>query len=339
MHQPRSPRRRNLVLAAAVLLVAMPATAAQLSMTAELASPESALSSLATFVLDTDAHTLSYELAPEVREQRGVNARILGFAPPGWDAKTLVEVPRSGSGVWQYPPVEEENILDGLAYLTVNLGGETVRAQIELVDKPVSQFPNDVATVDMAGTCNSPTISITRVAEHARVDMQPAQVRMIRGASRDSDHNGLRDVDLNVAVRVGGAYVEGLGHIDVEMLGDHNPARVEALQRGSDFPAVMTMTLRKRYITPVGTFVGETEYYRSNPIDRFPPFGSELLPVNASIRLLDEKTGEVAGELTLGPITPLYHVHPSVYPVDDPYLPEKHSSYPAGGDQDDTTGR
>lgn len=274
--------------------------------------------SIGTFTVDTETHSVAYELNPDMVGGKRNVVRIHGWAPAGWDSKPLLEINpnRSLSGVWHYRPEDEANVLDGLAYITLSgqgrQRGETVRAQIEPGDRAVMRFPEETGLMTMAGTCNVAT-SLSGVVENAVAQMDPAQVRMERSAPGDRDKDGLRDITLAVQVRVGGGYVPGLGRMEVELINDKNPGFVEALSPDADFPARMTMTIAKRYITPVGTFVGEAETYTAI-VHSLPPFGVELTPTSDSLRLFDEKTGEVVGTFRPGNVIPLFHVAESKFP-------------------------
>jgi hypothetical protein len=270
-----------------------------------------------TFTVDTDAHLVTYELNPDVVGKKSV-VRIHGWAPKGWDSRPLLEINpgRSLTGVWRYRPQEEPNVLSGLSYVTVTPVGRkqvSLRAQLVQEESAVAQFPMEPASMTMAGTCHLPYLAIANVVNGSEAQMEPAQVQMFRSAPGDRDHDGLRDMDLAVQVRVGGGYVPGLGHIDIELINEQNPGRVEALSPNSDFPARMTMTIKKRYITPVGTFVGDPETY-SAIINSIPPYGAELQPQDSLLHLYDEQTGAVVGTFQPGVVVPLFYVAPPEFP-------------------------
>lgn len=95
-----------------------------------------------TFVIDTDANTMSYNIVFGGLIGTETNAHIHGFAAPGVPAGVLHPLPTPGSpkiGVWNYLESQEANILAGLTYVNIHssaYGGGEIRGQI--VPEPAS---------------------------------------------------------------------------------------------------------------------------------------------------------------------------------------------------------
>ena len=281
---------------------------------------------LATFTVDTGKNVVAIHIEDAVAARGGI-ARIHGFAPEGWAAECLMEIPLNGvqDETWNYTGSQELNILGGLAYLTVQepAANTPVRGQIVSTQPMEVTFPQVLSVVDTAGTCHL-SMQLFDVLDKVEVDMEPAQVQIIRGLPRDGQNQPNREIPLGITVRVGGGYAPGMGHFEAEMLGDYNPGLVTAQSPDQDFPAQMTFSLRKRYITPFGTFLTEKEEYLAPVITRFPPWGVELMPTQERVRLLDEVTGEHVGYLYPGAIVPLFYAEsPMFKPARDlPFLTE-----------------
>lgn len=89
-----------------------------------------------TFVMDTNANTLSYNIVITVPPPSGeIAAHIHGPAPPGANAGILFDfmMPGNKVGVWNFPEVREADIINGLTYVNIHSnahpGGE-IRGQI-----------------------------------------------------------------------------------------------------------------------------------------------------------------------------------------------------------------
>jgi hypothetical protein len=103
----------------------------------------SAATAQAVTVVDTDANTLSYTITSSgiVSETA---AHIHGPAARGANAGVLIPLPAGNPkvGVWNYPELQEANILSGLMYYNIHTssfpGGE-IRGQIDHVDVPGAQ--------------------------------------------------------------------------------------------------------------------------------------------------------------------------------------------------------
>ncbi len=94
-----------------------------------------------TFVIDTDANTMSYNIVFSGLIGVENNAHIHGFAAPGVPAGVLHGLPAGSPkiGVWNYLEAQEASILAGLTYVNIHStfkpGGE-IRGQI--VPEPAS---------------------------------------------------------------------------------------------------------------------------------------------------------------------------------------------------------
>lgn len=268
---------------------------------------------LASITLDTLERTLEYQLS----ERLGPGFHqisIHGFAPPGWKTDPIYTLPRGlRSGLWSFEEWQEKNILAGLSYFTATRAdGTSVRAQIEQSVKPAPEFENFVTLTALAGRCQT-SVTIPGIAENIPMDMEPAQVMMARtGATPTPD--GRREQTIGCAIRVGGAQVPGIGRVEIEMYQDENPGHIISMNAGSDFPARMTLDVRKRYVTPMGAFYSEREEFEANNIERFPPFGVRFTPVNPTAELKDEKTGQVVGHINLGWLVPLCYLDAANFP-------------------------
>jgi hypothetical protein len=60
--------------------------------------------------------------------------------------------------------------------------------------------------------------------------------------------------------------------------------------------------------------VSETETYVAARIDRFPPFGVELVPTRERVPVFDERTGAHVGDEYLGSLVPLFHLEKNALP-------------------------
>jgi hypothetical protein len=271
---------------------------------------------LGTFILNPYLNTLTYSL-PQAMIAEDNAIRLHGFAPKGWSTDPIIELPNNQStGIWNYPEDEEKNILAGLAYLRITSktnNTNSFRAQIEPVRKIAEDVFEDHVTINaLAGSCNS-SVSIFGIAENLPMDMEPAQVIMARTEARLSS-DGFRGQDIGCAIRVGGANIPGIGKIEIGMFGSQNPGHIVAMQRDSDFPAKMTLDVRKHYITPMGTFYSDREEFYVENIQQFPPFGMKFTAVNNKVPLREEKTSEIVGEITLNWLIPLCFLNPSSFP-------------------------
>jgi CHRD domain-containing protein len=90
----------------------------------------------ATFVIDTVANTMSFNISYQGLSSAETAAHIHGPAARGVNAGVLIGLPATNPkiGTWAYPPAQEANILAGLMYVnihtTINPGGE-IRGQID----------------------------------------------------------------------------------------------------------------------------------------------------------------------------------------------------------------
>lgn len=275
---------------------------------------------IGTFEIDTDSNLLRYEINPDLVDDEDLTVTIMGFAPSGWQGTPLLSITGDAlpaSGIWHFSEVQQKNLVAGLAYVdgrSTRNPDERFRAQIRPRIPIPNTFPARPGTVFTAGGCQG-RVTIFGVVDDVIIDMDTAQVTLVRGAPADTDGDGRRDVAITVEVRVGGGFIPGVGRVDVEMFGEASPALVEALTPDADFPARMTFELRKRYTTAFGTFISETEVYLAPSISSFPPFGQKLYPTQSQVRLLDEKTGRHVGNLVPGTIVPLFYLDRSTYPL------------------------
>jgi hypothetical protein len=298
---------------------------AQVELRATLEGSSLALANLqtpqvATFVLDTVEHTVTFRLADTLTNGY---AEIRGFVPRGWASAPLLNI-RQGEreGVWTYEEWQEKNILSGLAYLSFKSPGDgatVLRAQIEPTQPPTPKLEDFVTTTGLAGACET-FISVMGL-DRTPLRLEPAQVILARSAARDAG-DGRREQDIGCQIRVGGAQIDGLGKISIEMFGEENPGHIISLQAGSDFPARMTFNVRKRYMTPYGNFYSDREQFTAD-IPSYPPFGTQFMPINADVPLRDERTDQVVGQVHLGWLTPLCCLDKQNFPPKAFPLPTK----------------
>jgi hypothetical protein len=115
----------------------------------------------AYFEIDTVAKTLTYNITFAGLSSAEVSAHIHGPAPVGANAGIQLVLPAGSpkTGVWNYPPAQEANILAGLMYVNIHSssfpGGE-IRGQI---------IPAQISSTYCKGKTNSkgcvPSISFT----------------------------------------------------------------------------------------------------------------------------------------------------------------------------------
>ncbi|UFW90546.1 hypothetical protein BjapCC829_19225 [Bradyrhizobium barranii] len=268
---------------------------------------------LSSIVVDTLSHTLEYVLHPNLALQRTTLA-IHGFVPPGWSTVEITRLPNtSQNGVWQFDEWQTKNILAGLSYITATFDdGRSVRAQIEQQNPQAAVFEDYVTLGGITGACAT-TITIPGVCQDLPLAMEPAQVLMARSAASTMP-DGRREQTIGCAIRVGGAQAPGIGRLEIQMYQDENPGHIVSMQSGADFPARMTLDVRKRYITPMGTFYSEREEFEAVNIERFPPFGVKFTPIKPTAALKDEKTGAEVGHINLGWLVPLCYLDPANFP-------------------------
>lgn len=105
----------------------------------------------ASIVVDLSADTLTYDLTHTGLGATELSASLHGYAAPGANGPALASLPSgfNKSGVWNYPPADEAQILASLAYLQISTstfpGGE-IRGQILRDASDVTMF----ATLDGA---------------------------------------------------------------------------------------------------------------------------------------------------------------------------------------------
>lgn len=215
-----------LTLSLEAALIASAANAAEINLVARAGSAV-----IGTFALDPTANVVSYDFGPApVALDKQPRAVIHGYAPMGYDtvARVELDLSRSLRGMWRYPETEERNILDGLAYVVVtSRRGIATRAQITRQNAPAPIFPSEPVDMLMKGGCHL-LIDIPQFLQGVKAEMEPATVRMHLGSVGDHDGDGLRDVPLSIDVRKGGGYVPGLGHVEVQVVGDANVGEIEA---------------------------------------------------------------------------------------------------------------
>jgi hypothetical protein len=289
---------------------------AQFELSAALEGPSIMLANVqtpqvGTFILDTLEHTVTYRLAEPVTKG---HLEIRGFVPRGWASAPLLTI-RQGEreGIWKYEEWQEKNILSGLAYLSFKAPGNaaaTLRAQIEPTQRPRPKLEDFVTTTGLAGACET-FISVMGL-DRTPVRLEPAQVILARSAARDAG-DGRREQDIGCQIRVGGAQIDGIGKISIEMFGEENPGHIISLQAGADFPARMTFNVRKRYMTPYGNFYSDREQFTAD-IPSYPPFGTQFVPINADVPLRDERTDQIVGQVHLGWLTPLCYLDKQNFP-------------------------
>jgi hypothetical protein len=270
---------------------------------------------LGRFVVNPYDNTITYTL-PRGLVSEDVELHIHGYVPRGWITDSLVKLPaKERVGVWHYPEEQEKNILAGLAYLRIQTKSgqeKAFRIQIEPINLPPAKFEDFVTVTPMAGACQG-NGTIRGVVEDQPLIMEPAQVIIARSAARETE-DGRREQEIGCAVRVGGAFLPGVGKIEIGMFGTNNPGRIVSMQKGSDFPARMTLDVRKHYMTPFGTFYRDKEEFVAENIMRFPPFGVKFTPIEPIAPLYEEKTGEIVGEIKLGWLVPLCYLDASNFP-------------------------
>lgn len=272
--------------------------------------------SLGDFIVDPYKNTVTYTL-PENLVSDNLEVHIHGYAPRGWfTVEPLLKLPAGQRvGVWHYPEEQEKNIAAGLAYLTIQSKDSKeplLRAQIEPETLPEAKFEDFVTVTALAGNCAT-SVSIDGLLENQEMDMGSAQVIMGRTAARINDE-GIREQEIGCSIRVGAANVPEIGKIEIGMFGSNNPGHIVSMQKDSDFPARMTLDVRKHYLTPLGTFYSDREEFVAENIMRFPPFGVKFTPVQETVPLREEKTGNKVGELKLGWLVPLCYLDASDFP-------------------------
>ncbi|HIH44658.1 MAG TPA: CHRD domain-containing protein [Candidatus Methanoperedenaceae archaeon] len=144
---------------ALIAFFAMPANAELIDFVATLDGSQevppnvSPATGLGTFVLDTNANTLSFNIQYSGLVATETASHIHGPAPAGVNGPVIFPLPLNSPkiGVWNYPEAQEQNITAGLTYVnihtTVYPGGE-IRGQI--VRKPevsVPEYPGIVLPV------------------------------------------------------------------------------------------------------------------------------------------------------------------------------------------------
>lgn len=293
---------------------------AQIEMQAALEGAEAVAAGMeyqrvGSFIVDTLETTMTYELLEEfASDERDV--KIHGFVPRGWSTDPVFEIPSAGrEGSWRYEEWQEKNILAGLSYLTIRPrkgDGPILRAQLEPLGLPEPSLEDFVTVTALAGSCQT-SVSFPGAGTDIPIEMEPAQVILARTAAQETD-TGHREQIIGCAVRVGGGEVPGIGRIEIQMFGEENPGHIISMQKEADFPARMTLDVRKRYITPLGNFYSDREEFMAENIQRFPPFGVKFTPIQPTVPLRDEKTGEVVGELKLGWLVPLCYVDAANFP-------------------------
>ncbi|MHC4697954.1 MAG: hypothetical protein ACYTFA_14570 [Planctomycetota bacterium] len=167
-------------------------------------------------------------------------------------------------------------------------------------------FPPEEGYVYMKGTCSA-FVEIYGITDGS-VEIQAEQVYacMYRSAPYDPDADGKRDVNLNLEIRSGSGYIEGVGDINISLNGSDQPGHIESLGTQSDFPAFMTLTTKKVYTTPIGAYYSDEEFY-SGEISAFPPIGTVLVASPDPVPMRDAE-GTVVGMLYPANITPLQEI-------------------------------
>jgi hypothetical protein len=136
---------RSFLAAAVVIATVGVASAAIINFTATLSGSQevppnaSTATGSGTFVMDTVANTLSYNITFSGLMAPQTAGHIHGFAPPGMSAGVIHGFAALGSptiGVWNFAEAQEANIIAGLTYANIHSqmwpGGE-IRGQIEQV--------------------------------------------------------------------------------------------------------------------------------------------------------------------------------------------------------------
>jgi hypothetical protein len=243
---------------------------------------------------------LTCRLAPELSARGPV--RLRGFAPPGWSADVLWEPGPEGADAWRCGDEEARNLLAGLSWLEAGGAGSAgngARYRVQPRTPEAPRFPSQPVRSRLLGTCDR-EMSLDPSPVRVVVEMDPAVVSIVRIPGDTAGR-----VRLEYAVQCSGGTVPGMGHVDVEVL--PLPGSVESLQRSSDFPARMTLPMRMRYLTPYGRVLSDVETFEAR-IDEFPPFGVELQPTQAEVRLVHEESGRAVGREYLGPLVALFHL-------------------------------
>ncbi len=275
---------------------------------AELGQDDLPAIPIGKFTVDPLAHTLTYELSPLLPWSSDLVAHLHGFAPPGFEASRRWQIvaERGSRGMLTYPAADEPNLLAGLAYLKLESNLRpwlNLRAQLR--PDPLSPwFPPEPGVVQVLGIC-SVQIDVFGFLENVTVDLEPARVTIRRSAPAVDPASGHRRVDLAVQVECAGGHVPGIGHVDLEVTA--LAGEVRAQQPATDFPADMTLALKRRYFTPLGPIDTATEHYLARGIRQFPPFGSRLEPQDAKVSLLDA-AGNPIGDQVSGPLISLFHL-------------------------------
>jgi hypothetical protein len=88
-----------------------------------------------TFIIDTDANTMTYRIAWAALSTAETAAHIHGYAAPGVPAGVVHALPLGNPkvGVWNYAEANEADILNGLTYVNIHsaaFGGGEIRGQI-----------------------------------------------------------------------------------------------------------------------------------------------------------------------------------------------------------------
>lgn len=261
------------------------------------------------FAVNTLDKVVTFELDPQLESYK---VAIHGFVPRGWKTDRLVELePGQKNGTWNYLRSQEKNILDGLAYLSIRAEGSEspeFTAQIEPDFREEPKFEDYVSITAMAGACQA-RMTIFGQFEDVEMVMEPAQVIIARSAAVTRS-DGRREQEIGCAIRVGGAYIEGIGRVEIGMFGDRNPGKIISMTSKSDFPARMTLDVRKSYISPAGSFYRDNEEFAADGIKRFPPFGVKFYPTEPIAPLREARTGKIVGQINLGWLVPLCHLDP-----------------------------
>lgn len=170
-------------------------------------------------------------------------------------------------------------------------------------------FPPEGGHVAMLGMCFGSVWVYDIMDNPAPIVVEEVYACMYRSAPYDGDEDGLDEVDLNLEIRSGSGFIEGVGDITIGLYGPQQPGHIEAKSADSDFPADMTLTTTKVYESEFGTYYGDPEHY-SAVISAFPPIGTHLMAAPDPVPLRDEQ-GNVVGELY-----PDYIVATEEIPVD-----------------------
>jgi hypothetical protein len=139
-----SPSRlvlRPILCASALGLGLLPAQAQKIAFGAVLDGAQmvppvaTAARATASVVVDLSADTLSYELTHTGLGATEISAGLFGYAAPGANGALLNALPAGfdKSGVWNYPPADEAQLLDSLVYIqiaTTTFPGGELRGQL-----------------------------------------------------------------------------------------------------------------------------------------------------------------------------------------------------------------